>query len=60
MSRYLETYAAAGILRPRTAFATLPLLWHRVQTSRFFARPSTSARTRWRFGFHLRLVLLFA
>src|SRR5215203_4037888 len=45
---------------PRGARGTFPALRHRVQTFTFVILPSTSVRTTWRFGFHVRRVRLFA
>src|SRR5256885_12895435 len=45
---------------PRGARGTLPALRQRVQTFTFVILPSTRVRTTWRFGFHVRRVLLFA
>src|SRR5258705_13942430 len=45
---------------PRGARGTLPALRQRVQTFTLVTLPSTSVRTTWRFGFHVRRVLLFA
>src|SRR5439155_26458074 len=45
---------------PRGARGTFPALRQRVQTFTFVILPSTSVRTTWRFGFHVRRVRLFA
>src|SRR6185369_15519458 len=45
---------------PRGARGTLPALRQRVHTFTLVTLPSTSVRTTWRFGFHVRRVLLFA
>src|SRR3979411_1420760 len=45
---------------PRGARGTLPALRQRVQTFTFVILPSTRVRTTWRFGVHVRRVLLFA
>lgn len=42
----------------RGAFVTLPERMHRVHTLMYFGRPSTIARTRWRFGNQRRFVTL--
>src|ERR1700738_1669348 len=45
---------------PRGARGTFPALRQRVQHFTFVILPSTSVRTTFRFGFHVRRVLLFA
>jgi hypothetical protein len=42
----------------RGALVTLPERMHRVHTLTYFGRPSTMARTRWRFGSQRRFVTL--
>src|SRR5712664_3249054 len=44
----------------QAAFFTLPARMHAVQTRTCVLTPATTARTRFRFGFHRRLRVLFA
>src|SRR6266853_472890 len=47
-------------LEAQAAFFTLPARIHAVQTRTCFLTPATTARTRFRFGFHRRRRVLFA
>ena len=47
-------------LEAQAAFCTLPARMHAVQTRTCFLTPATTARTRFRFGFHRRRRVLFA
>src|SRR5712671_6961279 len=47
-------------LEAQAAFFTLPARMHAVQTRTCFLTPATTARTRFRFGFHRRRRVLFA
>jgi hypothetical protein len=52
--------SGAGALARQATFRTLFDLMQLVQTVRRFVRPSTFARTSWRFGSQRRLVRLWA
>jgi hypothetical protein len=47
-------------LEAQAAFFTRPARIHAVQTRTCFLTPATTARTRFKFGFHRRRLVLFA
>src|SRR2546429_427133 len=54
------SYRSSSRLEAQAAFFTLPARMHAAQTRTCFLTPATTARTRFRFGFHRRRRVLFA
>lgn len=58
--RNAASQRSSSRLEAQAAFCTLPARMHAVQTRTCFLTPATTARTRFRFGFHRRRRVLFA